>query len=642
MPGEATTQRPSAPLDEHLRHRIGEIAGVVGAWCPSLSPDGQRIAYVTDRSGLPRLEVAQLTPAGDRVDSAPVQVSPADQEIVSVAWSPDGQYLAYLVSPNGLIRAELHVMRPDGTDRRALAGIDRLATVLAGCWTAQPATYAFSLADGRGPGADICLVDVATGRVRTAVTGGFLAVTSVSPDGRWLIARRGPRGHRHLVIADLTGDGPARADNGRVHRLLSVDFPEPATDLAEDGRFSADGSAVYLRTVAGRDRYALGVVALDADGHPGRLRVLAERADADLESYAILGDGQRAMLVWNVQGRSSIEIRALAAGTGYEINIGQKVLPGWSVHCDGASAVLELSEAVAPRSLYHADLFDPGVGVVHPTGEPPHRVAGLPEPALARDRLVRPEAHGYHSTDGLPLSGLLYRPRAAAGPAPTVVLLHGGPESQERPAFSILVQSLVAAGLTVFAPNVRGSSGYGLAFMRMDDRGRRESSFQDVTATVDFLVGSGIAAPGRLGVHGWSYGGYLALVALTSWPGLFAAGSSHAGMSDLMGFFAETEPWMAAASVTEYGDPHTDVGLLHRLSPIHRMDRVSAPTLLVHGEQDTNVPVGESIRAHDALRAAGVPTELLLLPGEGHTIVGRSGRIASTQAIVGWHARYTA
>jgi len=96
---------------------------------------------------------------------------------------------------------------------------------------------------------------------------------------------------------------------------------------------------------------------------------------------------------------------------------------------------------------------------------------------------------------------------------------------------------------------------------------------------------------------------------------------------------------MAAASTTEYGDPRTDAALLHALSPLHQMDRALAPTLLVHGEQDTNVPVGESIRAHRALRAAGVRTELMLLPGEGHTIVGHDGRIESTQAIVDWHLR---
>ena len=87
-------------------------------------------------------------------------------------------------------------------------------------------------------------------------------------------------------------------------------------------------------------------------------------------------------------------------------------------------------------------------------------------------------------------------------------------------------------------------------------------------------------------------------------------------------FFAETEPWMAAASVTEYGDPDTEAELLRLLSPLTHLDAVRTPMLLIHGDRDTNVPTAESVRAHDALRAGGVPTELLLLPGEGHTIVG--------------------
>jgi dipeptidyl aminopeptidase/acylaminoacyl peptidase len=641
IPVASTPAEPTdSVLTPELLDAISEIAGVVGAWCPSLSPDGHRIAYVTDRSGLPRLEVAHLNAAGDTADRTPRQVSPAHQEVISVAWSPDGQWLAYLVSPGGLIRAELHVMRPDGGDARPLAGIDDRSTVLAGCWTALPNTYAFSLADGRGPGADVCLVDVLTGDVRTVASGGFLAVTSVSRDGRRLIARRGPRGRRHLVIVDIPDSADGADPAAPARRLLAGDFPDEGTDLGEDGRFVPDGSAVYLRLVAGRERYALGVVPLDGAGVPGLLRVLAQRDDADLESYAILEGGRSAMLVWNVgDGRSMIEIKDLVGGSSYQIDIGQRVLPGWSVQADERSAILELSEPVAPRSLYHVDLADPG-GQPGRTGEPPHRVIGLPEPALPRDRLHRPRYLTYPAPDGVHLHGLLYRPDRH-GPLPTVVLLHGGPESQERPAFSILIQSLVAAGLQVFAPNVRGSTGYGLTFMGLDDLDRRESSFQDVPATVAFLVNAGLAQADRIGVHGWSYGGYLALVSLTRWPELFRSGSSHAGMSELASFFAETEPWMAAASVTEYGDPRTDAALLRSLSPLHQMRLGMAPTLLVHGEQDTNVPVGESIRAHRALLAAGVTTELMLLPGEGHTIVGHDGRISSTRAIVQWHLRWT-
>jgi len=254
--------------------------------------------------------------------------------------------------------------------------------------------------------------------------------------------------------------------------------------------------------------------------------------------------------------------------------------------------------------------------------------------------VVIPTAHEFSSLDGLKLHGWLYRPSNADGPTPAVVSFHGGPESQERPAFSLLTQSLVAAGFTVFAPNVRGSSGYGSDFLAADDGAARVDSFQDVLATVDFLVAGGFARRGSIGVQGWSYGGYLVLTALARWPDLFAAGSTHAGMSDLLSFFAETETWMAAASVTEYGDPHEQEDLLRVLSPLTHLSQVRSPTLMLHGERDTNVPVGESIRADVALRSAGVPTELLLLPGEGHTIVGAGHRAELALAVCTWFERW--
>ena len=108
-------------------------------------------------------------------------------------------------------------------------------------------------------------------------------------------------------------------------------------------------------------------------------------------------------------------------------------------------------------------------------------------------------------------------------------------------------------------------------------------------------------------------------MALTRWPDLFAAGATLAGMSDLRTFFAGTEPWMAAASVTEYGDPVADREMLAALSPMTDLDRLTAPVLLAHGDRDTNVPVAESVQAHQELQALGAPSELLLLPGEGHT-----------------------
>jgi dipeptidyl aminopeptidase/acylaminoacyl peptidase len=292
--------------------------------------------------------------------------------------------------------------------------------------------------------------------------------------------------------------------------------------------------------------------------------------------------------------------------------------------------VAELTGPRTPRSLWLVDVD--GDAAPRPLPVNP----GRPDPGL----LVTPVLHEYRTPDGLVLSGWLYTPPGVAGPNRTVVTLHGGPEGQERPDYSPGLQCLVAAGLTVFAPNVRGSGGFGRAFLTADDGPAREASFDDVRTTVDELVTAGIAEPGRVGAHGWSYGGYLTLVALTRWPDLFAAGVSGAGMSDLRTFFAGTEPWMAAASVTEYGDPVADRDLLAALSPMTVLDRLTSPILFAHGDRDTNVPVAESVQAHQALQALGAPSELLLLPGEGHTIVGREHLVELSERVVAWFDRW--
>ncbi|MBW8767683.1 MAG: PD40 domain-containing protein, partial [Geodermatophilales bacterium] len=211
---------PAELLPAPVWTAIEEIAGASGAWCPALSPEGDRVAYVTDRSGVPRLEVAAV-----RGGTLPEVLSGPAEEVVSVAWSPDGAWLAYLVSPGGSICAELHVVRSDGSGHRVLAGHDPRATVFAGGWTG-PGTYVCSIAPGDGPDADVVLVDVATGEQRVLARGGFLSVTAVSADERTVLARRGPRGHRHIVAVDvLTG----------AHRRV-LPLHAPGGIASEEGR----------------------------------------------------------------------------------------------------------------------------------------------------------------------------------------------------------------------------------------------------------------------------------------------------------------------------------------------------------------------------------------------------------------------
>jgi dipeptidyl aminopeptidase/acylaminoacyl peptidase len=232
--------------------------------------------------------------------------------------------------------------------------------------------------------------------------------------------------------------------------------------------------------------------------------------------------------------------------------------------------------------------------------------------------LVTPTLQFFLGRDGLPLTGWLYRVPGQLEPGPAMLSLHGGPEAQERPTFAPQHQAMVAAGITVFAPNIRGSSGFGRAFVHADDVHGRRDAFDDVLASRDFLVSLGLADPDRIAVTGRSYGGYLTLAMLAFSPGLFAAGVDICGMSDLHTFYRDTEPWIAAAAVSKYGDPEHDYMLLRALSPLHAADNIKVPLLVVHGELDTNVPLGEALQIVEALRGLGRPVDYLQLNGEGH------------------------
>jgi dipeptidyl aminopeptidase/acylaminoacyl peptidase len=146
-----------------------------------------------------------------------------------------------------------------------------------------------------------------------------------------------------------------------------------------------------------------------------------------------------------------------------------------------------------------------------------------------------------------------------------VVSFHGGPEGQEQPAFRSDYQALVAAGIGVFAPNVGGSSGFGKRF-NLDNGELRYDGLKDIKACVDYLVSAKIADAPRIGITGGSYGGYMTLAGMTEYPDLLAAGVNLFGMVNFFTFFEHTEPWMAAISTTEYGDPKTQADLLRALS----------------------------------------------------------------------------
>ncbi|CAL9322094.1 hypothetical protein SUDANB180_01166 [Streptomyces sp. enrichment culture] len=254
---------------------------------------------------------------------------------------------------------------------------------------------------------------------------------------------------------------------------------------------------------------------------------------------------------------------------------------------------------------------------------------------------VRPVPLRPTARDGLPLNGWYYRApgRAPGEPAPCVLHLHGGPEDQERPVLDPLYHEILGRGVDVFAPDVRGSSGYGRSFVDADLGRGRFAAIDDVADCAAHAVLAGLADPARLAVMGRSYGGYLTFASLVWHPDLFRTGIAVCGMSDLATFFEGTEPWIAQSAAHKYGHPERDRELLRALSPMSRVDALRAPVLAVHGEHDTNVPPGESEQFVRAARERGVTAELLTLPDEGHEFLRADNRRLFRRAAADWLQR---
>ncbi|MFG3557232.1 prolyl oligopeptidase family serine peptidase [Micromonospora sp. NPDC047557] len=591
-----------------VRHRPAVTPPPGEDFAPAPSPDGRRVAYLSDRAGTPTVWVRD-------VDAAEAVALPSgDAPVLSVSWSPDGQWLACVVAPGGAPRTELWVLRPDGTQRRQVAGFGRRSAALAG-WLPDGALLAVTETADRGAAV---LVDAGTGHRRVLAEGDLLTLLDVSPDGGSALLRRGPRNARWLELLDV-----ATGDQVRL-------MPDTGRGSTDQGWFGPDGTSVLARTDAYSELAALVRVDLARPAlAPTRL---AERPDAELEHVALSADRRRAALLWNTYGgRSELSLLDLASGVQRAVAAPGEVLDGAVFAADGNLLCVTAQGPVQPREVW---LVDPATGTPRPL---------RPDTGAARTGHsgVAPQLVDLRARDGLPLSGWLYRP-PGPGPWPTAISLHGGPEAQERPGYNPLFQALVAQGVAVFAPNVRGSSGFGRTFVAADNLAGRYGAIADVAACADHLLDSGVAIPGRLGCLGRSYGGYLVLAVLVNFPGLFAAGVAECGISDFRTFYAGTEPWIAAAAVSKYGDPVRDADLLRDLSPMTHIDKLDVPVLLIHGANDTNVPAGESAQVAQALAARDVPHGHLVLTGEGHDFLARDNAETARTATTAWLTRHLA
>jgi dipeptidyl aminopeptidase/acylaminoacyl peptidase len=550
-----------------------------GTWSPALSPDGRHAAYVSDRGGVPQ---AWVQPVGSELTFL---VGTGEHPVTAVQWSTGGGWLACQLAPGGAPRHEVWLVRPDGSALHQVAGF--------GADTADnmrwlPGRSLLAVTENLSRA---LVIDPVTGERRELFSDDLVSLFDVDPDFSRALVRRGPRGARHIAVRDLATGVEEYVTSG------------------EEAVFGPDGS-IWALSDAGEFPVLLHV----ADGVP---EVVASSGDAEVEAFALTADGGRAAVLWNVRGGTS---RVTVRPGDIEVPLPGWVVGGLSWSTDGSTLAFAAEGPGQPNGTW----VWTSAGGVQPVSADPAA------PGAVRPTLVSLPAH-----DGLTLTGWLFRPDGP-GPHPTVLWFHGGPEAQERPGHGPLFQSLVDRGIAVFAPNVRGSSGFGRTFVNADNGVLRYDAIRDVESCVEHLVATGVTEPGRVGIMGRSYGGYLTLAALVTYPSMFAVGIDVCGMSNFATFYQHTEPWIAAAAVGKYGDPATDEALLRDLSPLTHIDRLRTPLLIVHGENDSNVPVIEAEQVAAALTERGVEHRYLLFRDEGHELLHRHSRAEYLRETVDW------
>jgi dipeptidyl aminopeptidase/acylaminoacyl peptidase len=469
---------------------------------------------------------------------------------------------------------------------------------------------------------DIFLLDLATGEARCVLEADSSnRAGPFSPDGRWLVVVRSfSNAHKELWLIDVEGREQPRLLS-QPNAVASYERPE----------WTPDGNALLCLTDVGRELAA----PAQLDVRSGKLTFVVE-PDLEVDEATLDPTGQRLAYALNRDGEAEIVIRTLVSGSERSI----AGLPPGALYTYWQNALAWDHSGQRLAISWTASRANPNVYVVPDSEDVAHRVTLAGGIGVDSGELAEPEHIQYPTFDGRQIPGLFYQSPAAQGPAPCVVFVHGGPEGQYRPTFQPMVQGLVAAGFAVLAPNVRGSSGYGRTYLHLDDVRQRMDSVADLAYAVHWLRDTGRADPKRIAVYGGSYGGFMVLAALTTYPDLWAAGVDLVGIANFVTFLENTGPWRRHLREAEYGSLERDREFLEEISPINRVERIRAPLLVIHGANDPRVPIGEAEQMVSRLRSLGRTVEFLRLEDEGHQIAKLKNKLVAFPMAVDFLKRH--
>jgi dipeptidyl aminopeptidase/acylaminoacyl peptidase len=634
-------RRPLAPAD---------FARVRNVSDPQISPDGGWIAYTVSSTDLQKDSVDTDIWMVSWDGATNLRLTSSPQSESSPRWSPDGRYLSFTSSRQGGRGAQLWLLDRRGGEAQRVTEIRggvsshawspdsrRLALVVrdpdpdtAAERRPKPIVidrYAFKT-DARGyldrRRSHIYLFDVATTQLDTLTTGDFDdANPRWSPDSRWI-----------AFASKREGEDPDRHDNGDIYVVEARRDAAPRRVTTWEGDdsgpigWSPDGEwiAYYQGSETRYAQYNQNTLALIRAGG-GTPRLLAESLDRDPSGGEFSADGRHIYVLVADDMRRYLARVSVADGGVEKLAVAQRSVSALTMSGNGRIAVT-LSTTDRPAELFAFDRGDY------------RRLTRVNDAFM--DSIAVAAAHGvaFRTKDGVEVHGLLYRPvnYETGRHYPLLVRIHGGPNSQDGYEWSFEKQLFASHGYAVMAPNYRGSNGRGRAWKRAIHADWGNLEVVDVLAATDYAVQNGIADPERLGIGGWSYGCITTDYTIAT-DTRFRAATCGAGVAAPLSLYGVDQYILQYEN--ELGPPWQNPDVWTKLAyPLMHADRIRTPTLYLGGQNDFNVPLAGSEQMYQALKSLGVPTQLIVYPGERHGISRPSFVRDRYERYLAWYAEH--
>lgn len=438
---------------------------------------------------------------------------------------------------------------------------------------------------------------------------GWWGAVDFSPDGKKVIVE-------HYVSANESNYYILTIASGTLQQINPVE----QTISYDNARWSKKNNGIYLIADQHSDFRQL----LSYDLKSDRVDILTKQIPWDIRSFEMSPDGNTIAFVSNEDGMSKLYFLDTGTRAITQAQLPKGLIYGLTYSPDGSQLALTLNTATSTSDVY----------VLHINKKTFTRwtyseIGGLDIKTFAEPKLIHYAT--FDSVNGEPrmIPAYYYRPSKGNPPYPVIILCHGGPEGQYVPYFSALVQFfLKEMGIAVLAPNVRGSSGYGKEFIKLDNGLKREDSVKDIGALLDWINKQPELDARRVAISGSSYGGYMVLASMVHYSDRLACGIDAVGISNFVTFLENTGEYRQDLRRVEYGDerdPATREFLLE-ISPLTNAHKIKRPLLVIQGLNDPRVPVSEAEQIVKKVRKNGVDVWYLLAEDEGHSFAKKTNR----------------